>query len=577
MRNIVNHFQVVVRAAALAGVLAFAGMPASAGAETFQVTRYDDPAPASCIPGNCTLREAVNASNNNGPGAHDTIVLPSAQTYTLQQHYLGHPSANGGALIVLNNLTINSTGSANAVIDGNGRSTGDRVFDVLGGGLELHHVDVTGGIGSADVDGHRRGGGVLLKTGVFYMFDGTLGGNSVPNNNDLGGGLYNTSGHAVFVRSVIAGNTAPGGFGGGIFTGASPAALTEIHDSKLFDNQAGFGGALASTGGSAGNVSISTSQISYNRAGHYGGAVYAAGDLGGAGGVDYDIRNVTINGNVADVGGAIRVDDTVMTLNNDTIYQNSASIAGGIFGYDDGHHVAAVSLHDTILAKNTASSHPDCQANTGDPLAPTGIMRSKGYNIIGDVTGCIDLLQNRGIGDSIGTNVSPVDPKLDTTAFNGGPFPMVLTARLLTGSPAIDKGDPASTGGCEFTDARDIQRSLGGRCDIGAYELVLAAAQTGTSSAVRIRRTTVSATVRTYAPKAQVYFQFGRTKRYGHKTAPQTLVYSGTPASISAPRVVTTTLTGLRPHTTYHFRIVVVTRDEIRYGTDKKFRTKHAR
>lgn len=576
MRNIVNRFQVVLRGAALSAVMAFVGVPASAGAETFRVTRYDDPAPASCIPSDCTLREAVNASNNNGPGAHDTIVLPSAQTYTLRQHYLGHPSANGGALIVLNNLTINSLGSANAVIDGNGRSTGDRVFDVLGGGLELHHVDVTGGIGSADVDGHRRGGGVLLKTGVFYMFDGTLSGNSVPNNNDLGGGLYNTSGHAVFVRSLIAGNTAPGGIGGGIFTSPSAAAFTEIHDSKLFDNHAAFGGALASMGGSAGNVSVSTSQISNNRAGHYGGAVYAGGDVGGAGGVAYDIRNVTINGNAADVGGAIRVDNSVMTLNNDTIYQNSANIAGGIFGYDNGHHVASVSLHDTILAKNNASSHPDCQANAGDAFVPTGIMHSKGYNIIGDVTGCHELLQNRGIGDSIGTNVSPVDPKLDTTAFNGGPFPMVLTARLLTGSPAIDRGDPASTGGCELTDARDIQRSLGGRCDVGAYELVPAAAQTGPSSAVRIAQTTVSATVRMYSPKAEVYFQFGRTERYGRQTAAQTLVSSGTPRSISAARVVTTTLRGLQPATTYHFRIVVVTRNGIRHGTDGMFRTKHA-
>ncbi|MGZ6616848.1 MAG: choice-of-anchor Q domain-containing protein [Solirubrobacteraceae bacterium] len=572
MRNIVNRFQIVLRGATLSAAMAFVGMPANAGAETFRVTRFDDPAPASCIPGNCTLREAVNASNNNGPGAHDTIVLPSA-TYTLQRHYLGHPSALGGALVVLNNLTIDGAGSEHAVIDGNGRSTGDRVFDVLGGGLELHHVDVTGGIGSADVDGHRKGGGVLLKTGAFYMYDGMLRGNSVPHNNDLGGGLYNAGGHAVFVRSVISGNTAPGGVGGGIFTGASPGALTEIHDSKLSGNQAGFGGALASMGGPAGNVSVSTSQISYNRAEHYGGAVYAAGDLGGAGGVEYDIRNVTINGNVADVGGAIRVEDTAATLNNDTIYQNSATIAGGIFGYDDGHDFASVSLHNTILGKNTASNHPDCQVNDGS--APTGIMHSKGYNIIGDVTGCNELVQNRGIGDSIGTNVSPVDPKLDTTAFNGGPFPMVLTARLLTGSPAIDKGDPASTGGCEFTDARDIQRSLGGRCDIGAYELVPATATTGMSSAIRTGGATLAATVQTYAPKAQVYFQFGRTRQYGRTTSPQTLVSSGTPRGISAARVVTTRLTGLQPNTTYHFRIVVITRNGIRHGTDRMFRTKH--
>ncbi len=63
--------------------LLLAASALNAHAETFTVTRSDDPQPDGCQPGDCSLREAMEAAQANDPfGETDTIVLPNG-TYTL--------------------------------------------------------------------------------------------------------------------------------------------------------------------------------------------------------------------------------------------------------------------------------------------------------------------------------------------------------------------------------------------------------------------------------------------------------------------------------------------------------------
>ena len=63
-----------------------------------------------------------------------------------------------------------------------------------------------------------------------------------------------------------------------------------------------------------------------------------------------------------------------------------------------------------------------------------------------------------------------------------------------------------------------------------------------------------------------MYFQYGTTTGYGFTTAPQSHsenTYLNMAANIS----------GLAPHTTYHFRIVATNNAGTRYGSDKTFTT----
>jgi Ca2+-binding RTX toxin-like protein len=78
-----------------------------------------------------------------------------------------------------------------------------------------------------------------------------------------------------------------------------------------------------------------------------------------------------------------------------------------------------------------------------------------------------------------------VDPRVASLQNNGG---QTNTMRLLPGSPAINRGAT-----CEPADQRGLSRALGGRCDIGAYELVrcggVAVNRIGTSGKDTLRGT----------------------------------------------------------------------------------------
>ena len=52
-------------------------------AETFVVTRFDDPLPDGCQPSDCSLREATEAAAQNDAFAGDDRVQLAAGTYTL--------------------------------------------------------------------------------------------------------------------------------------------------------------------------------------------------------------------------------------------------------------------------------------------------------------------------------------------------------------------------------------------------------------------------------------------------------------------------------------------------------------
>ena len=136
----------------------------------------------------------------------------------------------------------------------------------------------------------------------------------------------------------------------------------------------------------------------------------------------------------------------MLTISSSTISGNSATIGGGI------SNGGTATLKNSIVANS--SSGGNC----------SGIITSQGHNLSSDAT-C--NFNNTG-------DLNNTDPMLGPLQNNGGP---TQTQALLSGSPAIDAGEPLGCtdgkGHLLKTDQRGKPRpdpeDTGG-CDMGAYE-----------------------------------------------------------------------------------------------------------
>jgi predicted outer membrane repeat protein len=203
--------------------------------------------------------------------------------------------------------------------------------------------------------------------------------------------------------------------------------------------------------------------VSGNTAGLHGGGIENSATLA--------MTNVTISNNFAnDHGGGLYSDNVIAaaTLTSVTIANNTADNDNSGIGDGGGIYVlfGTVNITNSIIGYNVDSGGqaPDCGGGGG------GGINSQDYNLTQNTTGCNAIL--------VGTtthNITGQDPKLGALANNGG---TTQTLALLTGSPAIDTGDPVN---CLTKDQRGISRPQDGDkdgtavCDMGAYEFVPAA------------------------------------------------------------------------------------------------------
>jgi hypothetical protein len=315
---------------------------------------------------------------------------------------------SGGGLAAYSGITTVS----NCVVSGN--SSGGLVNDGPHHGPSLPNgpVGSPGSMTIADsMISDNSGPGVSNVAGFLTVLNSTLSGNSAGQAMNgagiMSGPLFKTVAHATIINTIISGNSAPG-FGGGI--------------------EGGYWG-----------VTIINSTISGNSAGD---------SAGGVGGTFVGIMNSTISGNSAGkIGGGIATSGSQLT--NSTISGNSADSAGGIY-YVQGPYQTTSEISNTIF---NAGALGENIVNNGATVI------SHGYNLSSDDGGGV----LNGPGDQINT-----DPLLGPLQDNGGP---TLTHALLSGSPAIDEGDPNFTQppdddqrGCPFI------RVFNGRIDVGSFE-----------------------------------------------------------------------------------------------------------
>jgi CSLREA domain-containing protein len=454
--------------------------------------------------GTCSLREAIIAANMDtavdtcpaGVGA-DTITLP-AGTYTLSIAGQSEDAAATGDLDITSAMTLIGANKNTTIIDG-GRL--DRIFDThgavkviikqvtirngspasgeAGGGVQSNGSKLT--VSNSIITGNSgyAAGGINTSGGTLQVNSSTISSNTA--NFGCGGGIATDKTTATVTNSTISNNTAPGAgsCGGGIMSGGSLTVKT----STINGNTANTGGGIAShapltvsgstISGNSVNISgggidingiypvkamILTSTISGNTAHDDGGVHNLAGDT--------MVINSTISGNsVPGIAGGI-YNEAKLTLQNVTITGNAAGssnqgFGGGIVTRND---IGSTTSRNTIIAGNIDrnGTDPDC----------TGPLVSQGYNLIqsNPFNHCL-------ISGDTATNLLGVDPLLGTLKKNGG---KTMTHALLSGSPAIDAGNPAVPGSggyaCERTDQRAVTRPTDGdgngsaRCDIGAVE-----------------------------------------------------------------------------------------------------------
>jgi len=202
----------------------------------------------------------------------------------------------------------------------------------------------------------------------------------------------------------------------------------------------GSGGGIFNVG----TLTVNNSTVSGNTAQDSGGGIdsYAAAT----------VTNSTITGNSSSFdGGGIANCAGPLLVNNSTVVGNSTPVLGGGIYHDD-RFGGTTTIQNSIVANSTSGG--SC----------SGTMISNGYNLSSD-----DTCSFSGPGDLNNTNAM-----LGPLQNNGGP---TQTMSLLSGSPAIDAGNPnGCTDGLGHllkTDQRGAPRpdkeDTGG-CDMGAYE-----------------------------------------------------------------------------------------------------------
>jgi hypothetical protein len=327
----------------------------------------------------------------------------------------------------------------------------------IGFGLKV----IGSGASATIIDG--GGAGPVLNT---YNTDArvTLSKVTVRNGqNELGGGITNLS-MLTINHSIVSGNT--GRYGGGIY---NYLGTLTINDSTISGNntgnQTGSGGGIYN----ASTLAINNSTLGGNSAADHGGAIYnenatltinnctlsrnsvlnfSGGGIDNEGKGTVMMNNSTVTGNSAVQGGGIYNHVSKIKIMNSTLSENSAFEGGGIFN----NAFSTAEFEDTIVAKNQSGGN--CY----------GTVQSENYNLSGD-----NSCNFNKSGD-----LNNTDPKLGPLRNNGGP---TQTQALLSGSPAIDAGNPSgctdSRGHLLKTDQRGRPRpdkEDSGGCDMGAYE-----------------------------------------------------------------------------------------------------------
>ena len=306
------------------------------------------------------LIDALNAANQKQNA--DTINLASGGTYILNTpSSQGGPDGPTGLPSITSKIKINGNGATIQRSDA-ANMPDFRVFHVdTGGQLTLNKVTINNGRATGGSPA-QDGGGIFIRHGAKVVLKET----TVTNNFSalLGGGISNDGDLQIRNNSSIRMNTAVDG--GGIFNGFN--GKLKITETTFSENSAEFGGAIFNDNGGEATITRNTLIIN-NTAVRWGGGIANVTFGGGLdAGTILTVRQSTVTGNSASVGGGIFTNVGRTTLRNITSTNNSADEGGGIY------NEAQLTLSNGIVNGNAANSNGGGFNNAGDATVRNSVI-----------------------------------------------------------------------------------------------------------------------------------------------------------------------------------------------------------
>jgi hypothetical protein len=484
----------------------------------------------------------------------------------------GGGSAGGGAglggavfvnagTLVLNDVSFNNNravgGSTGSGFDGGGGGMGGNGGAAVGGGggfglganggyaLPSNQTQDpgAGGLAGASTGGWGRDNGPF-GGGFSFGANNAGGGGGGVSGGGSGGGNYSGSGGGGF--SFRSGGS--GGFGGG--GGASGVGSSST---------TGNGGAGGFGGGGGSGINTSTPYFGDSRGGSGGfgggggggfingkggfGAGGASGTSSGGGGAGLGAAVFVRAGAKLQLGGAVNFSGNVCTGGTGAV--NGQGLAGDVL--IDAWSSSTATTTAVNLALNSG-----CGVVTGFPTSTTSTKLT--------VTGTIDL-------NGASLNLAPATSTNAATPAVGQTFTLIDN----DGTDAIQGtfAGVAEGGEIVFNGVSLTASYVGGTGNDFTLSSTVSAppiVSTGSASSITGSSATLGASVNPNGLATTAIFEYGTTTSYG-STAAITL----SPNDGVSAQLVNSSISGLTPNTTYHFRVVATNSSGTTTGADNSF------
>jgi hypothetical protein len=237
--------------------------------------------------GTLTIRDSQLSRNTTSHfGIGGAIFNENSGTVSMARDHLTENTADsGGAIFSVGNITMNDSTLSSNSADNSGGAIANYGTLAVNHTVLSHNSAYYGGailnggtttiFGSEITYNSAENGGGIINFGTLMIGDSQISQNIAAafydDGTPFGGGIDNEQGTVTLSGSLLSGNSAPTGYGGGIMNWDT---LT-IDDCTLSDNTAGTGGGIANFGFSA---TVSGSTFSANNPDNINGAWT---DLGG--------------------------------------------------------------------------------------------------------------------------------------------------------------------------------------------------------------------------------------------------------------------------------------------------------